>query len=109
MAVVAKKDIQTLTKQLIQEKVNILGNIKQEYVEIDPTFLSANFVLEVETKLNQMHTPQENQSNEEILISLDDLEKIIERFDVVDRKLSESKVPKSNTIAQKENCSMKRT
>lgn len=109
MAVVAKKDIQTLTKQLIQEKVNILENIKQEYVVIDPSFLSANFALEVETKLNQMHTLQKNNPNEEIRISLDDLEKIVERFDIIDRKLSETKVLKTNTVARKENCNMKRT
>lgn len=107
MAVVAKKDIQTLTKQLIQEKNNILEHIKQEYVVIDSSLLSASFVREVECKLKQMHTPHKMVSNEEIPISLDDLEKIVERFDVIDRKLSDLKVQKPNTT-RKENCSMKR-
>lgn len=109
MAVVAKKDIQTLTKQLIEEKVNILENIKQEFVVIDPSFLSASFAVEVETKLKQMHTPQEDDINGRIPFSLDALEQIVERFDVIDRKLSEPKVPKTNTIVRKENCNMKRT
>lgn len=109
MAVVAKKDIQTLTKQLIQEKVNILENIKQEFVVVDPSFLSANFAVEVETKLNQMHTPQKDSPNERNPFSLDALEQIVDRFDSIERKLSESKVPKTNPIVRKENCSMKRT
>lgn len=109
MAVVAKKDIQTLTKQLLQEKVNILENIKQEYVAIDPSFLSTRFVIEVETKLNQMQAPHKNIPTEDIPISLDDLEKIADRFDSLDKRLSESKTSKTSTIVRKENCSMKRT
>lgn len=109
MAVVAKKDIQTLTKQLIQEKDNILESIKQQFVEIDPSFLSASFAVEVETKLKQMHTPQKDSSNERVLFSLEAFEQIVDRFDTIDRKLSESKVPKTNTTVRKENCSMKRT
>lgn len=109
MAVVAKKDIQTLTKQLIQEKDNIFENIKQEFVAIEPSFLSAFFFKEVETKLNQIQKPQIHISSEEIPISLDDEEKIVERFESLDKRLLESKAIKTNTIVRKENCSMKRT
>lgn len=109
MAVVAKKDIQTLTKQLIQKKVDILENIQQEYVVVDPSLLGANFASEVENKLNQMHTLKKISSDEDIPISLDGLEKIVERFDVIEKKLSEPKPSKTNTIARKESCSLKRT
>lgn len=109
MAVVAKTDIQTLTKQLILEKLNIVDKIKQEYVSINPSILSERFVTEFETKLNEMNVPHDDLSNEEHPISLDEFENIIERFDSLDKILSESKASKTNNITRKEICSMKRT
>lgn len=109
MAVVAKTDIQTLTKQLIQEKLNILENIKQEYVSIDPSLLSERFVTELKTKLNHMNLSQKDIANDGIPISLEDLENIVQRFDSLDKTLSEPKASKVNSSTRKENCSMKRT
>lgn len=110
MAVVAKKDIQTLTKQLILDKNNILENIKQEYIVIDPALLSENFSTDYKTKLSQLNAihNDETMSDERNSIPLDELETIVERFDNLDKKLSELKAPKAATITRKENSSMKR-
>lgn len=109
MAVVAKTDIQTLTKQLIEEKLNILENMKQECVSIDPSFLTEGFVTEFETKLDHINLLETFASDEEISISSDELENIVQRFDSLDKLLSESKAQKTINIARKENCSIKRT
>lgn len=108
MAVVAKKDIQTLTKQLIQEKLNILENIRQEYVVIDPEFSSERFAKEFETKINRINESQEDTLTDINPISLDELEMVVERFDSLDRILSESKGSKTSNLARNENHSMKR-
>lgn len=108
MAVVAKKDIQTLTKQLNQEKCNILGIIKQEHVVIDPSFSRENFSIELESKLHRMIENQKDSSNDTNSISLDELELMVERFDSLDKRLSEPKISKPNTVARKENSTIKR-
>lgn len=107
MAVVAKKDIESLTKQLRHEKFQILEAIKKEYVEIEPSILCDVFVQEIDKKLRQVfeaHLDTGEAVEEDVTISLNDVEAIASRFDNLEKKLLETKaVPKN-----KENHNVKR-
>lgn len=110
MAVVAKKDIEILTQQLLHERRNILDTIKQEYIEIDPALLHANFVQEFEEKMSKINESHDG-SIDDVQISLDDVEAIVSRFDGLDKKLTDTKPPPPppiNTTIRKENHGMKR-
>lgn len=110
MAVVAKKDIEILTQQLLHERRNILETIKQEYIEIDPALLHANFVQEFEEKMSKINESHDG-SIDDVPISLDDVEAIVSRFDGLDKKLTDTKPPPPppiNTTIRKENHGMKR-
>lgn len=103
MAVVAKKDIEILTNQLLDEKFKILEAIKEEYVEIDPSLLCEIFVQEIDKKLKQVFEAHLD-TVEDVTISLNDIEMIASRFDNLDKRLLETRaVPKS-----KENHNVKR-
>lgn len=108
MAVIAKTDIQTLTKQLNLEKCNISESIKAEYVPIDPSFLNESFVLELDAKMKYLKITQKNTPNAEVPISLDELENMVGRFDGLDKMFSESKASKISNTTRKEVSTMKR-
>lgn len=107
MAIVAKRDIEILTKQLVHEKRRILETIRNEYIEIDPALLHQNIVQELEEKINKVNKPIE--SPDESSISLDDCEAIFGRFDALDKQLAEPKPVLPPPNVRKENQSgMKR-
>lgn len=107
MAVVAKKDIEILTKQLLYEKCKILETIQNEYIEIDPALLHQNIVQELEEKMNKINQPAEI-TQDEPSISLDDCEAIFERLDNLDEQLTEPKAPIPHSNVRKESHGMKR-
>lgn len=113
MAVVAKKDIENLTKQVLNQKRDILEAIEQEHVQIDSSLLHENFFPEFSQKSNKIIEPQLELINGEPLISLNDMEALICRFDELDKVLSTSKILSANnnmasTAVRKENHSIKR-
>ncbi|XP_031637512.1 uncharacterized protein LOC116349958 [Contarinia nasturtii] len=113
MAVVSKKDIEILTKQVLSRKDEILETIKREHTNIDPTLLPENFIPKFEEKLREA-AEKECASGDDDSISLEDVENICHRFDVLDKKLSEPKASTlttsnvGNTVAHKETRGLKR-
>lgn len=113
MAVVAKKDIENLTKQVLNEKRNILETIKHEHIQIDSSLLHENFVPEFTKKLNKIIEPQLELVDGESPISLNDMEAIISRFDKIDKMVSTTKTPNTynpvgNVTVRRENYGIKR-
>lgn len=113
MAVVAKKDIENLTKQVLNQKRDILEAIEQEHVQIDSSLLHEKFFPEFTQKSNKIIEPQLELINGEPLISLNDMEALIRRFDELDKVLSTSKIfiannNLANTAVRKENHGIKR-
>lgn len=90
MSIVSKQDIEILTKQVLEQKYDILNAIKRNHVEIDPSLLRQNFLAEFESKLNKLNTQNESESDECSPISLDDFESIFQQLDNFDKKLGES-------------------
>lgn len=91
MAVVAKKDIENLTKQVLIEKRNIFQTIQSEHIQIDSSLLYEHFVPKFTQKLNKVIEPQLELSVGESAISLNDMETIINQIDSLDKNLVTSK------------------
>lgn len=91
MAVVAKKDIDILTKQLLYAKCEILEVIRCEHITIDSSLLYEHFVPKFEAKLNKTKESRSVSINDECdTVSLVDIEDIVRRFDILDKSLQET-------------------
>lgn len=102
MALVAKKDIEILTKQLLRDKLIVFETIGQNHVEIDPSLRNEIFLMEFKNKMCKIKQTK-NDSNDMHHISIDEAEAITNRFDNLDKKLAEWKAPTTNVNTRKEN------
>lgn len=108
MAVVAKKDIEILTKQVLSRKDDILETIKREHIKIDPTLLPEHFLPKFEQKLHELSARERSSGDEDFeCISLEDVENICHRFDMLDKKLQEPKASAATSSTASHNITFK--
>lgn len=107
MAVIAKKDIEILTRQVVEQEKDILDTIKREHIEIDSALLNEEFMPKIQKKLGQIIGTELKESINENGISLGDMEIIVRRFDILEKKICEQKSIVPN-VARKENHVLKR-
>lgn len=107
-AVVAKKDIEILTKEVLNKHIEILETIQNEHLEIDSSLLQDNFVPEYERKIQKIACPISQLQDQESFITLTETEMIQRGFDNLDRKISETKLlTTTNSIGMGNNMSRK--
>lgn len=87
-SVVSKSDIEALTKQVSNDKINIWNVIYREHNEIDPSLLCDRLNEEYTAKINKINESHlsDNQDDDQI-ISLDDFEFYFSKLDEIDKKL----------------------
>lgn len=94
---VAKKDIEILTTQILNEKCDILECLKLEHIQIDSSLLPDQFFQKFEKELNKITELCLIYSGDERnFISLDDIEDVAQSFDILDKSLQEPKTSATN-------------
>lgn len=94
---VAKKDIEILAKQILNEKCDILECLKVEHIQIDSSLLPDQFSQKFEQELHRItelcliYTDDERN-----FITLDDIEDVAQSFDILDKSLQEPKTSTTN-------------
>lgn len=108
MAAVSKDDICILTEQISLKRRDILEVLDREHIEIDASYLNVNLMPKLEGKLKKITESHLREPADEFDVTLEDMEDIIGQFDVLEKRLTEKKVPAANsnmqniTIARKE-------
>lgn len=95
--IIAKKDIEILTKQVLNQKYDIFECIKCEHIKVDPSLLPEQFIPTFEQKLHKVKgSCMEYTDHAHTAISLDDMENFIQRIDILDKNLQEPKTSAAN-------------
>lgn len=100
MSNVPKEDIGILTEQLLLKKREIYDALNREHIEIDPSYLSANFLPKLDVKLKKITEPNLSEpQDEDTEVTLEDMEAIIGQFDILEKKIDDMKGPTANPNA----------
>lgn len=97
--IVAKKDIEILTKQVLNRKCYIFKCMKCEHTKVDPSLLPEQFIPAFEQKLHKVKgSCMEYTDHTHTAVSLDDMENFVQMFDILDKNLQEPKSSAANSV-----------
>lgn len=91
MSLVSKSDIEVLTKQVLDQKRNILETIQRNHIEIDPSLLRQHFSAEFESKMEKLNEQNISMVEDGSPISLDEFNEIFQILDAIDKELTDPK------------------